>query len=413
LTRLDKTGGCERIMTDLIGKRVRAWRRRRGLTQGQLAQLAGFTQPYVSQIEAGDTSMDKRETQIRFARALDITVAQLTGFETHSPSGDPARDGALMHVPPLRSVLVELDAGERRRPTRTLQSLTGEVEQITGLRNAADYAALLPRLPGLLLELAGHNGAGTPALVQTLFATRFALRTMGHQDLAWLASGIGLNAARVFDSPAWLGQAIYSRVQALPTEQAELGARMVESAADQLQPHPGREAQEMYGCLHLLAAHQYAIAQNPGRARDHLDEATSVARNLGEPLRAGHPLVAGFNGNWFSPTQCGIWRIAVAAELGDTAMAEAAAAATDLTLMPVPNRHVYFWLDLARAQAHEGGREVEAMTALAKAEQAAPQHFRFNTAAHSLVTALIRRSMRRAVPADMTTLAKKLGIFPL
>jgi transcriptional regulator with XRE-family HTH domain len=39
-----------------IGHRLRRWRRRRGLTQPALADLAGFTQGYIARIELGRRS---------------------------------------------------------------------------------------------------------------------------------------------------------------------------------------------------------------------------------------------------------------------------------------------------------------------------------------------------------------------
>ncbi len=53
------------------------------------------------------------------------------------------------------------------------------------------------------------------------------------------------------------------------------------------------------------------------------------------------------------------------------------------------------------------------MHALANAERAAPQHFRFNPLAHNLVTTLIYRAKRQAIGTEMEALAHKLGIEPV
>jgi hypothetical protein len=75
----------------------------------------------------------------------------------------------------------------------------------------------------------------------------------------------------------------------------------------------------------------------------------------------------------------------------------------------VPNRWVYYHLDMARALA-AGNKDIEAMHALAKAERAAPQHFRFSSISRDLVGTLVHRAKRRAVQGEMTHLARKLGI---
>jgi transcriptional regulator with XRE-family HTH domain len=44
-----------------------------------LAELAGYTQGYIAQIEAGTTALDKRSAQLALAAALQVSVADLTG----------------------------------------------------------------------------------------------------------------------------------------------------------------------------------------------------------------------------------------------------------------------------------------------------------------------------------------------
>lgn len=395
---------------DRIGERIKAWRRRRGgMSQTALAGLSGLSQAYISQLENGERPLDRKHTQVKIAHALNITVAQLTGLDTDTV--DPVREQALVHVPAIRSALVELSAGETRAPVRDADQVRAAVRELTELRNAADYAGLAPMLPGLLTDLAGHGEALTPEYIEALFCTRYSLRSMGLHDLAREASELGIRAAQLYGDAAWSGQAIYSWVQAFPAENADLGARLVQRAADDLQACTGRGEREVYGCLHILAAHQAAIAHRPQVAMAHLDEADEVARALGEPQRLG-TYSAGFNGNWFSPTQVEIWRVAVAAELGDADEAIRVTQRIDLGALPVPNRWVYYWIDLARALA-AGGKDHDAMHALAKAERAAPQHFRFAPVVRDLTATLIHRATRRATVGDMADLARKLGIAPL
>ena len=57
---------------------VRVWREHRGLTQQQLAQAAGISVPYLSQIESG-----RRKGSVRvltaIARALDLELDDIVG----------------------------------------------------------------------------------------------------------------------------------------------------------------------------------------------------------------------------------------------------------------------------------------------------------------------------------------------
>lgn len=57
----------------------------------------------------------------------------------------------------------------------------------------------------------------------------------------------------------------------------------------------------MYGHLHLMSAMSAAVATRADQAWAHLAEAEALAAHLGQPQRIG-ALAAGFNGNWFGPT---------------------------------------------------------------------------------------------------------------
>jgi transcriptional regulator with XRE-family HTH domain len=393
-------------MDTTIGQRITAWRRRRGgLSQRALADLAGLSQAYISQLEAGQRPLDRKSTQVSIASALNISVAQLLGTPA---AGDPVRDRATAHVPEIRHALVELTAGERRPPQRDRDAVRAAVRQLTDWRNEANYASITPVLSDVLRDVLAYGDDLVPEAIETLFAARYVLRSIGHPDLGWMAAELGWMTAQAYADPAWRAQAAYNRVQAFPVESAGLGARVTARMADDLQGETARAAQEMYGCLHVLGALQAAVGGRGDEATARLNEAADVAGSLGEPQRYG-PMSAGINGNWFGPTQVEVWRVAVAAELGDAATALAVAARIDLSALPLPNRHVYYHLDMARALA-AGDKDLDAMHSLAKAERSAPQHFRFSPVSTELVGTLVHRARRRAVHGEMATLARKLGI---
>jgi len=397
-------------VTETVGSRIRAWRRRRnGMSQQLLADLAGVSQGYISQIEAGKRPLERRSTQVAIANALNISVAQLVGLPTDRT--DPVLDRALTHVPAVRRVVVELSAGERHRPERDRESLNTAARAVTHLRATADHAALLPRLAGLLQDISGHGLAMAPQLMEVVDGGVYALKAIGELDLARSLVEVVSPSVREFDSPQWTGQAQYSWVQSFPPESAALGAKIAQRAADELQGVPDGEALQVYGHLRLMSAMAAAVSLRGDEARAHLAEAEQLAATLGEPERIGE-LAAGFNGNWFGPTNVAFWRLAVAVEMGDLGDALAVSKRIDLDAMPVPSRLVYYWTDLARALA-AGGRDHDALHALSRAERAAPLHFRFNPAVRDLVHTLINRAKRRAIAGELTNLARTLGLDPL
>jgi transcriptional regulator with XRE-family HTH domain len=83
----------------MLGDRVRALRLARGLTQVQLAELAGVSRQLVGAVEA-DRHLPRVDAAVRLAAALSTTVEELLAPETREVLGvleDPV-DGALVRV---------------------------------------------------------------------------------------------------------------------------------------------------------------------------------------------------------------------------------------------------------------------------------------------------------------------------
>jgi transcriptional regulator with XRE-family HTH domain len=97
---------------DTIGARIKYWRMRRGgMMQAVLAGLAGVSQSYISQVEAGRLGAERRATLVAIAKALRVTVADLVGQP--GDSTDPLKADATGAVPAIWAALVEI--GEERR----------------------------------------------------------------------------------------------------------------------------------------------------------------------------------------------------------------------------------------------------------------------------------------------------------
>lgn len=59
---------------------IKVWREYRGLTQQQLANVAGISKPYLSQIETGKRT-GTTEILSAIAKALDVSLDELVGKE--------------------------------------------------------------------------------------------------------------------------------------------------------------------------------------------------------------------------------------------------------------------------------------------------------------------------------------------
>ncbi|GIJ32841.1 helix-turn-helix domain-containing protein [Micromonospora sediminimaris] len=387
---------------DTVGARIRYWRMRRGgMSQAVLAGLAGVSQSYVSQIESGRKTIDRRSTLVAFAAALQVTVADLLGQGTET--GDPARERAAECVPAIWSALIEIEDGERRPSTRAGEQLAGDIGRSDRLRMSCNYPAMARILPNLLVEAAAVGG---PTLAQAAYQASTCLRHLGYRHLALNAARVAVSAAESVEDPAWMAAARFAYVQSLPIESAALAARAADRSLGELQADAGDvRVRQMLGQLHLSAALTSTVDGRLDVARDHLAEANREATSLGDPADGG-----GFNGCGFGPTNVGLWQMSIAAEQGEMGRVIELSRTVRPQVLAATIRQLSYWLDLGRALADTGRRDAEALGAFVQAERAAPIPFALSPLARDAVVSLAQRARRRALPDDLRLLAGRMGI---
>jgi transcriptional regulator with XRE-family HTH domain len=165
----------------LVAASLRTLRQTRGLSQTELARLAGVTPSAVSQAERGDRGLSL-ETLLRLAEALDMSLDDLLHGERRTPYRVGRRDDdptivqtgyqalldssgakpavALIRLPPrgsgapepgrhgqavitVGSGLVQVLVGDATPSLRQGDALTSDAARITGWRNLGDREALL------------------------------------------------------------------------------------------------------------------------------------------------------------------------------------------------------------------------------------------------------------------------------
>ncbi|KXK59307.1 XRE family transcriptional regulator [Micromonospora rosaria] len=389
-------------VTDTIGARIRYWRIcRGGMSQAVLAGLAGVSQSYISQVESGRKTIDRRSTLVDIAAALQVTVADLLG--QGSEPGDPARDSAAAYVPAIWSALIEIEEGERRQPARTPQELAADIARSDQLRTSSDYPTMARLLPDLLIESAARGGA---TLARVAYQASTCLRHLGWRHLALNAARVSASAAEACGDAAWIGAARFAYAQSLPIESASLAARTADRSLAELQADADdTRVRQMLGQLHLSAALTSTVSGRPDVARDHLAEAAREAATLGDPSDG-----SGFNGCGFGPTNVGLWEMSIAAELGEYGRVIELSRTVQPQVLIASNRRQAYWLELGRALAGSGRRDGEALAAFVRAERAAPVPFALNPLARDAVVAMVRRAQRRGVPDDLRVLAARVNL---
>ena len=364
-----------------IGEQVAYWRRRRGKSQRVLADLAGMSQPYLSQIETGVRPVERRATLVALANALDVSIADLTG-QPGDPT-DPSRAAAAAHVPAIREALIRREVGELTEPHYAVRDA-----MVAG--GAYDFVTVAPMLPNLLGGLRGGD------LVQVAHVGVYTLKHLGYADLARDAARLAVTEARELGDPAWIGIAEFIRILAMPPEMPGAPARLAQRVADEIQPHIGDpRVRQAYGMLHLHAALRAAVGKQTVAAGDHLGEARAAAISLGEPEDD-----LGLARFAFGPTNVGFWTVSTELELGEPHKALEAAKNINAGLIPLANRQAPYYADVATALA-EVGRDDEAIATFLRSEAAGPQWFRLRPTVRDTIRSIVRRTRRNAVSKQM------------
>jgi transcriptional regulator with XRE-family HTH domain len=389
-------------MADHVGARIRYWRKRRGaMSQEALAGLAGVSQPYVSQIEAGLKGVERRSTLVAFARALQVSVADLLG-QPGDPS-DPAKADVAVAVPAIRVALVEIEEGARRQVQRGAEEMAAAVQHAADLRARSNYVPMAQLLPSLLTDAAAYGGL---TLARIGYEASVCLRNLGYRDLALPAARIAVGGAEQVEHAAWLGATHFIHTLAMPIEAASTTSMIATRGLSDLQAKAAdAEVRQMLGQLHLSASLSLAVEGRVGDADDHIVAAGVEADSLGDPQDG-----IGFNLSCFGPTNVQLWRMSVFAELGEYGKVIEIARQIHPQVLHVANRHQSYWLTYGRALAHSGRNDREALAAFMHAERAAPTPFSINPMARDAVLSMIYRARRREVPQDLRTIARRLGI---
>lgn len=390
----------------MIGRRLREIRSWRGLSLTVTAELAGLSAGYLSRIERGLRPVQRRSTLEALASALQVSPSEITG-QPYAPSTESE---AVAHsaAPALHAVLRDIELGEplTTAPPRSLPELRSEVAAVNTACAASDYGTLGETVPGLLGELHAlatgeNNSEARRLLADTLHAAFYLSRDLGHGDLAWMVAGHLHTTAQAIGEPEWTALAAFVRSHATVGLQArERGLALAERSADALTPDEGAVGQ-VYGMLHLSAALQSAVTGADDGARAHLNEAAETARRTADGT---------FGGLNFGPRNVGVWRVALALELGEPGRVVELARDVDVDAIPSAGRQATFYGDVGRGLATIRGRETQAVEALHRAELLAPERTRHNPYVRETVTDLLRRARRDAGGRELRGMAYRIGL---
>lgn len=390
-------------MTDYIGRRVAEWRTISGMSQRELADTVGVTQPYISMIEKGERPITKRGLLIALATALRVSVTVLTGQPTPPRSSDEVAVYAA--VPALRGALDDDPDGAEP----DLADVTDRAHQATAARMACDYPTLARILPGLVadarhLATASDDDRALALLVRSAVVASLAIKPFGYVDLAARCAERAQAAAERLGRPVETAAAAFAAAQVALASGTDGGRRRslttAAAAADQLDDARDDETRSWYGMLHLHAALSAASLGTDDPA-GHLAEASRVATRTGaDPWRLE-----------LTPANVGVWRVAIALENGEPDRAAPLARQVPRHELRTTQRAAHLHIAAGRG-SYLAGDQTAAVRHFLEADRVSPAELRSRPSVHEIVGQMVRDARRRG-SAELRDLATRLRIDPL
>jgi transcriptional regulator with XRE-family HTH domain len=388
------------MRTDYMGLRVARWRDIGGMTQQQLADAVGVTREYISMIENGKRPITKRSLLLALSRALGVSATDLTG-QPYAP--ESAQELLISSI--VSGVRQAMDEDyDDLRPVAS-DVLAATAHRVRVARMACDYdtlAQLLPELVGQSRLLAASADAeGLSVFVSATTDAAMAVKSHGHIDLAIRLADAAQAAALRLGEPAQLGLAAFAVAQCALTGGARRkslrlsveGAQLLQGAADD-------RTLTWYGMLHLHAALSAAA----------LGRATDVAPHLAEAMMAAQRMTTDPWLQELTPTNVGIWRVAIALENGEPDRAPEYARQVDRARIRGVQRRAALHIDTGRG-LYAAGDSDAAVREFLHADTIAPQKVRTRPWVLELVGQMVRDA--RSGSDELRELAARCRIDPL
>ncbi|GAB3902063.1 helix-turn-helix domain-containing protein [Microbispora bryophytorum] len=391
-----------------LGRRIAQERRRRGLSQVELANLVGRSVAWVSQVERGVRKIDRMSVLGKVAETLEVPLSELAAEAPIVAATTEEIPGSAN----LRLVLSgahALQAMLHAAPVPPSDEIRPQVERAWHLTHESQYVELGDLLRSLIpaLEGAGRSAPEDrrPELFEMLAALyqacSAALAKLGEPEAAWIAADRAMVAAERGGDPlvvaagafrlgfVFLGARLFDQAE----ETARTAAEALWFLADQGKP----EAMSLWGGLTLQRAVAASRLNHADAAYEHLARARSIAEKLGEGRND-------YNTE-FGPANVALYEVAVAVELGDAGHALRVGTAVDTSSLS-SERQARLHIDVTRAHAQR--RQVsEATNALLEAERITPEQLRNHRMARQLVSDLL--TMQDSPTSDLRELAERIG----
>lgn len=395
----------------IVGERVKALRKNRGLSRERLAGMAEVSAPLIKSIETGLRALTLRTAQ-RIAPHLGVQdLGELYGaFVRLSLDGRPPHPD----VPKVRQSLTTW----RSRvdgPAESAEYLRGAVEAAwtTWHRSRQQRTEAGAVLPGLLdqtqraarVHVGDERRRALVALADTYHLAQAFLAWHGERELLWLAVDRGVTAAQDADDPlamAWSAFYASHLLRAVGRSEEALVQLRDASLLVEAQAADGHlPAAEALASLRLCAALTRARAGDQG-AWVEWEAGREVVHRL---LPAGHQPRSTFP---VDRELVEVHAAMIAVELGDPDEARRRTHDFDpARIASTPWRATHL-ISLARSADLDGSREAT-LHLLSRAVDASPEAVQFSPIARDMVQRMVQEA-GASIRTEVDTLARRVGV---
>ncbi|WP_435109992.1 helix-turn-helix domain-containing protein [Nocardiopsis synnemataformans] len=382
-----------------IGPQLVRHRRRRALTQEELAAAAGVSVDVVRRLEQGRRTSARLATLDVLADALGCTTAVLLTPEQCTAAEPPLAVDGIRHALTSPEALGLIESAEST-PADPAE-LREQIRRVWALYQDGAYTQVTVRLPELISQAraAARQGGGDAqiqaegVLATACQAAAGVTITLGHKDLAFLAVERAMAAARASGSHLHHAAAanflswIYRRQGRL--DDAE---KIATRAAETVEPPWSGATEEELAVFGALLVNAAGAAARAGGVRRCLD-LTAVARSAAE--RLGSDRID----QWavFGPGVVAMTAVNDAVELDDLDLAHRLIGQVPTTRGVPASWRARYLLNCAHTRV-ELRHDQQATAALLEAHRSAPEWVRYHPQARTTAQTLLERGNGRRTP---------------
>ncbi|KOT63792.1 MULTISPECIES: helix-turn-helix domain-containing protein [Streptomyces] len=383
------------------GQRVKEVRKRRGLSQRELADASGVSLSSIRKLEQGERETARLETLRKLAHALRVPTMRLADGPTPEDAGADTVD----RWAAVREALVRppVAPGLDDEPP-TVSGIRDSLREATPLFAHDQYTALAALLPSLLRDAEALGSEGRAVRVRLLQLAGWLMV----QTRQFSAAETALERALDDSADRMEGAATVNTLCWLLLRQGELGKAydLAVKWADETEPRVSRATPaelSTWGWMLLRVSAAAVRNSQPGDAEDALRFATAAAVALGREHAPNNDFL-----RTFGPTTVKLKAAENAGVIDRPDMVLRIAERVPVfSLKPTSNNRNRHLLDVADAYA-KTGEYAEAFGKLEQIRSDSPEWLPNQRYARDVLGRVVRG--RRTLTADMRTMADVVGL---